>query len=56
MINFLKEMKLDAFVLTISKDSAALLETFKVGPHELHKLNEEQLKAFKQSMTDSFGH
>ena len=52
MINFLKEMKLDAFVITISKDSAALLEAFKVGPHELHKLNEEQLKAFKQSMID----
>jgi hypothetical protein len=34
-------MKLDAFVITISKDSAALLENFKVNAHELHKLSEE---------------
>jgi len=54
VLNFFKEMKLDSFVVTISKESAALLESFKVS--ELHKLNEEQLKAFKQSVVQAPGH
>jgi hypothetical protein len=60
MYNFLmayfKDMKNDNFTILVNQTTVSLLESFKVGLNDLHKLNEDQLKQFKESMVKNPGH
>jgi hypothetical protein len=49
-------MKNDLFIIQISQQTSALLESFKINLNDLAKLNEEQVKLLKESMVNYPGH
>jgi hypothetical protein len=56
LLNYIKDMKNDNLQILLSQEVLALLESFKVSPNELTKLNEEQLKKLKETILLSNGH
>jgi hypothetical protein len=56
LLNYLKDMKNDTVQILISQETMTLIESFKVGLNELHKINEEQLKQLKESLVNEPGH
>jgi hypothetical protein len=56
MLAYLRELKSDWLQVLVSHHTAALLDTLRVSPAELHKLNDDQLRLVKQSLIDFPGH
>jgi hypothetical protein len=57
LIAYLKELKNESgLVIQISQATQQVLETFRYGLHDMHKLPEEHLKQLKESILEHPGH
>lgn len=57
LATYIKELKNESgLVIQISQHTMSLLESFKYGLNELHKLNEDQLKQLKDCLLEHPGH
>lgn len=56
LLNYIKDMKNETLHILVSQETAALLESFKVQPNELHKLSDEQLLQVKNAILANSGH
>ena len=55
-INLIKDLKNDYMQILISQESVQYLESQKQSLNDLHKLTDEQLRAFKDTLISSPGH